>query len=110
MRKLILLLSCSIVCYYSVSQTTGAQKLGAFRQQQQLERVKKWLQLRNRDTDHRTQVEERRRKREDEAKVKVVSGSRSLHAYLFKVKVDEILRREKAREQRTTSQLIGNPR
>jgi hypothetical protein len=39
------------------------------RQQQQLERVKKWLQLRNRDTDHRTQVEERRRKREEEAKV-----------------------------------------
>ena len=40
-----------------------------FRQQQQLERMKKWLQLRNRDTDHRTQVEERRRKREEEAKV-----------------------------------------
>jgi hypothetical protein len=31
--------------------------------------VKKWLQLRNRDTDHRSQVEERRRKREEEAKV-----------------------------------------
>lgn len=39
------------------------------RQQQQLERMKKWLQLRNRDTDHRTQVEERRKKREEEAKV-----------------------------------------
>ena len=39
------------------------------RQQQQLERVKKWLQLRNRDNDHRSQVEERRRRREDEAKV-----------------------------------------
>jgi hypothetical protein len=31
--------------------------------------VKKWLQLRNRDTDHRAQVEERRRKRDEEAKV-----------------------------------------
>ena len=31
--------------------------------------MKKWLQLRNRDTDHRTQVEERRRKREEETKV-----------------------------------------
>ena len=41
----------------------------SFRQQQQLERMKKWLQLRNRDTDHRTQVEERRKKREEEAKV-----------------------------------------
>jgi hypothetical protein len=40
-----------------------------YRQQQQLERVKKWLQLRNRDTDHRTKVEERRKKREEEAKV-----------------------------------------
>lgn len=40
-----------------------------FRQQQQVERVKKWLQLRNRDSDHRLQVEERRRKREEEAKV-----------------------------------------
>jgi hypothetical protein len=39
------------------------------RQQQQLERVKKWLQLRNRDTDHRIKVEERRRKREEETKV-----------------------------------------
>ena len=39
------------------------------RQQQQVERVKKWLQLRNRDSDHRTQVEERRKKREEEAKV-----------------------------------------
>jgi hypothetical protein len=40
-----------------------------FRQQQQLERVKKWLQLRNRDNDHRSQVEERRKKRDEEAKV-----------------------------------------
>jgi hypothetical protein len=40
-----------------------------YRQQQQLDRVKKWLQLRNRDTDHRAQVEERRRKRDEEAKV-----------------------------------------
>lgn len=40
-----------------------------FRQQQQVERVKKWLQLRNRDCDHRVQVEERRKKREEEAKV-----------------------------------------
>jgi hypothetical protein len=40
-----------------------------YRQQQQIERVKKWLQLRNRDTDHRSQVEERRRKREEETKV-----------------------------------------
>jgi hypothetical protein len=40
-----------------------------YRQQQQLDRVKKWLQLRNRDTDHRAQVEERRKKRDEEAKV-----------------------------------------
>lgn len=53
-------------------------------QQQQLERVKKWLQLRNRDIDHRTQVEERRKKREEEAKAKI----------------DELIRREKEREQR----------
>ncbi|CAF3382512.1 unnamed protein product [Rotaria socialis] len=52
-------------------------------QQQQVERVKKWLQLRNRDGDHRLQVEERRRKREEEARAKI----------------DEILRREKEREQ-----------
>ncbi|CAF3965367.1 unnamed protein product [Rotaria sp. Silwood2] len=52
-------------------------------QQQQVERVKKWLQLRNRDCDHRLQVEERRRKREEEAKAKI----------------DELLRREKEREQ-----------
>ena len=31
--------------------------------------MRKWLQLKNRDTDHRSQVEERRRKREEEAKV-----------------------------------------
>ncbi|CAF4266950.1 unnamed protein product, partial [Rotaria magnacalcarata] len=40
-------------------------------QQQQVERVKKWLQLRNRDGDHRLQVEERRRKREEEARAKI---------------------------------------
>jgi len=56
-------------------------------QQQQLERMKKWLQLRNRDTDHRTQVEERRKKREEEAKAKI----------------DEMIRREKEREQRVTT-------
>jgi hypothetical protein len=43
--------------------------ISSSRQQQQLERVKKWLQLRNRDTDHRSQVEERRKKRDEEAKV-----------------------------------------
>jgi len=48
-----------------------------FRQQQQLERVKKWLQLRNRDIDHRTQVEERRKKREEEAKVEFLFFSLS---------------------------------
>ncbi|UJR09714.1 hypothetical protein I4U23_013943 [Adineta vaga] len=58
-------------------------------QQQQLERVKKWLQLRNRDTDHRSQVEERRKKREEEAKAKI----------------DELLRREKEREQRVQQNL-----
>ncbi|CAF1096861.1 unnamed protein product [Adineta steineri] len=63
-------------------------------QQQQLEKVKKWLQLRNRDTDHRSQVEERRKKREEEAKAKI----------------DEILRREREREQRTNSQITGNLR
>ncbi|UJR36390.1 hypothetical protein I4U23_029114 [Adineta vaga] len=63
-------------------------------QQQQLDRVRKWLQLRNRDTDHRLQVEERRKKREEEAKAKI----------------DEILRREKEREQRTNSQTTGNLR
>ncbi|CAF3988289.1 unnamed protein product, partial [Adineta steineri] len=61
-------------------------------QQQQLERVKKWLQLRNRDTDHRSQVEERRRKRDEEAKAKL----------------DELLRREKEREQRVTNNLKTN--
>lgn len=40
-------------------------------QEQQIERVKKWLQLRNRDSDHRVQVEERRRKLEDETKVAI---------------------------------------
>ncbi|CAF0981501.1 unnamed protein product [Adineta ricciae] len=58
-------------------------------QQQQLERVKKWLQLRNRDTDHRSQVEERRKKREEEAKAKI----------------DELIRREKEREQRVHQNL-----
>ena len=53
-----------------------------YRQQQQLERVQKWLELRNRDTDHRSQVEERRRKREEEAKVIDASASRPL-TYLF---------------------------
>lgn len=51
--------------FFSISTRPTA----SFRQQQQLERMKKWLQLRNRDHDHRNQVEERRRKREEEAKV-----------------------------------------
>ncbi|CAF3376041.1 unnamed protein product [Rotaria sp. Silwood1] len=63
-------------------------------QQQHLEKVKKWLQLRNRDTDHRSQVEERRKKREEETKVKI----------------EEILRREKERQQRSNSQIKVNPR
>ncbi len=53
-----------------------------FRQQQQVERVKKWLQLRNRDGDHRLQVEERRKKREEEAKVEKKIG-KNFHFLLF---------------------------
>jgi len=53
----------NIICFYQ------GHYLYIYRQQQQLDRVKKWLQLRNRDTDHRAQVEERRRKRDEEAKV-----------------------------------------
>ena len=74
-----------------------------FRQQQQVERVKKWLQLRNRDSDHRTQVEERRRKREEEAKVwkkREREKNEIFHSRLFKAKIDDLLRREKEREQR----------
>ncbi|CAF2399776.1 unnamed protein product [Rotaria sp. Silwood2] len=63
-------------------------------QQQHLEKVKKWLELRNRDTGHRSQVEERRKKREEETKVKI----------------EEILRREKERQQRSHSQIKVNLR
>ncbi|CAF1477109.1 unnamed protein product, partial [Didymodactylos carnosus] len=63
------------------------------KQQQQLERVKKWLQLRNRDVDRRSAVEERRKKREEEAKVKI----------------EELLKKEKERaehyQQRAVSQV-----
>lgn len=62
-------------------------------QQQQLERVKKWLQLRNRDIDHRTQVEERRKRREEEAKAKI----------------EELIRREKEREQRVQHNRATKP-
>jgi hypothetical protein len=55
--------------------------------------VKKWLQLRNRDTDHRSQVEERRRKREEEAKAKI----------------DDLLRREKERQQRVNHNRTNKP-
>ncbi len=86
-----------------------------YRQQQQLEKVKKWLQLRNRDTDHRTKVEERRRKREEEAKVCfffyiLISKIFFLLNFFFKAKFDEIVRREKEREQRTNSQITVNLR
>jgi hypothetical protein len=88
-----------------------------YRQQQQLERVKKWLQLRNRDTDHRTKVEERRKKREEEAKVcsllYIYINKQNfflLFFLVFKAKFDEILRREKEREQRTNSQITVNLR
>ncbi|CAM2707856.1 unnamed protein product [Rotaria socialis] len=63
-------------------------------QQHQLVKVKKWLQLRNRDTDHRSQVEERRRKREEQSKVKI----------------EEILRREQERERKANSQIKVNRR
>ncbi|CAF0833826.1 unnamed protein product [Rotaria sordida] len=63
-------------------------------QQQHLEKVKKWLELRNRDIDHRSQVEERRKKREEQTKVKI----------------EEILRREKERQQRSNSQIKVNQR
>jgi len=43
--------------------------------------VKKWLQLRNRDTDHRSQVEERRKKREEEAKVYKKFLKKNLYSY-----------------------------
>jgi hypothetical protein len=79
-----------------------------YRQQQQLERVKKWLQLRNRDTDHRTQVEERRRKREEEAKVHLYFFTKILFKkclLILKAKIDELLRREKEREQRVNHNL-----
>ncbi|CAF3746591.1 unnamed protein product [Rotaria sp. Silwood1] len=61
-------------------------------QQQQVERVKKWLQLRNRDSDHRLQVEERRKKREEQARAKI----------------DELLRREKEREQNYQQRINHN--
>jgi hypothetical protein len=44
--------------------------LTIYRQQQHIERVKNWLERRNRDIDHRLQVEERRRKRDQEIKVR----------------------------------------
>jgi hypothetical protein len=95
-----------ICCFYQ------GHYLYIYRQQQQLERVKKWLQLRNRDTDHRIKVEERRKKREEEAKVCsffpiLIS---KIFFLLFKAKFDEILRREKEREQRTNSQTTINLR
>lgn len=65
--------------------------------------MKKWLQLRNRDSDHRIQVEERRRKREEEAKVWIEQEREKneiFHSRLFKAKIDDLLRREKEREQR----------
>ncbi|CAF1645240.1 unnamed protein product [Rotaria magnacalcarata] len=63
-------------------------------QQHQLVKVKTWLQLRNRDTDHRSQVEERRRKREEQTKVKI----------------EQIFRREQEREQKANSQIKVNRR
>ncbi|CAF0817702.1 unnamed protein product, partial [Didymodactylos carnosus] len=67
-------------------------------QQQQLERVKRWLQLRNRDVDRRSAVEERRKKREEEAKLRI----------------EELLRKEKQRtehyQQRAISQVTLNLR
>jgi hypothetical protein len=81
-----------------------------YRQQQQLEKVKKWFQLRNRDTGHRSQVEERRKKREEEAKVFLLYFLKKTFClfFLLKLKIDEIFRREKEREQnfqqRTNSQ------
>ncbi len=79
------------------------------RQQQQLERVKKWLQLRNRDNDHRSQVEERRRKRDEEAKVKKIFQIKIFILFALKAKIDELLRREKEREQRVNHTKINVP-
>ena len=62
--------SSSVACFFLlILSSRSIFLLDICRQQQQLERVKKWLQLRNRDIDHRAQVEERRRKREEEIKV-----------------------------------------
>lgn len=52
------------------------------RQQQQLTRVKRWLQLRNRDNQHRSKVEERRRKREEETKVRYITCSQ-MHVFFL---------------------------
>ena len=74
------------------------------RQQQQLDRVRKWLQLRNRDTDHRVQVEERRKRLDQHTKAYFFEYFYHDNRILFfKAKLDEILRREKEREHRTNT-------
>lgn len=71
------------------------------RQEQQNQRLRKSLERRHHDTDHRYQVEERRRKQEEENQVRqsngfqrhfVVFSSRCLQA-----KFEEILRRNQER-------------
>lgn len=62
-----------VLVFFFSNARQGRFSLNISRQQQQLERVKKWLQLRNRDSDHRAQVEQRRRQIEEENRVRSIN-------------------------------------